>query len=253
MCCWWVTTRTRLPSSLAEGIRRPRPTVRSLARWHRQVGAPQVGFTRIGLTWLVAFVVGAPVQGQEVPAEVRPPSAVGAFAGYGSTDGIWKPDAVTTSVGGVILGAFLDAPTMKSWLSIRVEGAWVQRGSNVSSVAGDTQLAGGIRTDAFALGIHTKYVVALGPADLHLAVGPTIDQIVRVRLDAPLRPALNRPVSTLFGATAGIGVTGVLREQYRVGLEGRLYEGLGDTRSGDFLQMRHRSFELVLRVGRFRS
>jgi len=84
---------------------------------------------------------------------------------------------------------------------------------------------------------------------VHLAAGPTLDQLVQSRVDASLGPILYRDIPTVFGVGLGAGVGGTVAGRYRVELEARFFEGLGDAYSGDFVSVRNRSLEFLTRVG----
>ncbi len=192
------------------------------------------------------FLVPAPSAAQTLPE----PTVFGVVAGYASTAGLWKPDADDRTVGGAVLGGYADARTPLRWLSIRVEVLWSQRGSDVVLPStGPLPLMGGVRADYLTFSVRPRATREVGPARLHVAAGPVFEQLVRERVDATLGPTLNREVATVFGVLAGAGVGTTLGGRWRVELEGRVYEGLSDAFSGDFVSARMRSFEAVARVG----
>jgi hypothetical protein len=188
----------------------------------------------------------APAQAQVALDE---PTIVGVVVGYSNTTGIWKPASDSEKRGGGIVGAFLNAATPIPWFSIRVEGTISQRNSDVTADSGGAPLRGGLRTDYISFAVHPRIAYGLGPLRVHAAAGPTIDQIIRGRLDPNLRSVLNRESSTVFGVGASAGLGATIAGRYRVELEARVYEGLSDAYSGDFVQMRNRSVEFVTRVG----
>lgn len=177
------------------------------------------------------------------------PTIVGVVVGYASSTGIWKPASETEKRGGGVIGAFITAATPIPWFSIRAEGSVTQRNSDVFAVSGDQTVRGGVRTDYVSVAIHARLAAGVGPLRVHATAGPVIDQILRSRLDANLRPVLDREASMVLGAGASVGIGTTLAGRYRVELEARLFEGLGDSYSGDFVQMRNRSTEFVARVG----
>lgn len=202
----------------------------------------------------IAFLSGAlmlvasssPAQAQLALEE---PTIVGVVVGYSTTTGVWKPASVSEKKAGGIVGAFINAATPVPWFSIRVEGTISQRNSDVTADSGGATLRGGLRTDYISFAVHPRVSYALGPVRIHAAAGPTVDQIIRGRLDPNLRSVLNRESSTVFGVGASAGLGATIAGRYRVELEARVYEGLSDAYSGDFVQMRNRSMEFVTRVG----
>jgi hypothetical protein len=177
------------------------------------------------------------------------PTVLGGVVGYNQSQGLWTPDSESESVGGVMLGGFVNAKTPLPWFSIRAELMWVQRGNDVTGVIEGEPLVGGVRSDYITIGIHPRASVGIGPVRVHVAAGPTIDQLINSRLDSTLSSAALADVGTVFGVGAGVGIGGIVGGRYRVELEGRVFEGLGDAYSGDFVAMRYRSFEVVTRVG----
>lgn len=182
-------------------------------------------------------------------AQNAEPTLVGAVAGVAATTSIWKPAAESEREVGAVLGIFLTAATPVPWFSIRAEGTVTQRNSDVLAVSGDETVRGGVRTDYVTFALHARLSTRVGPVRFHAAAGPVIDQILRSRLDPNLRPVLERESSMVFGAGAAVGLGTTVAGRYRVEAEARLFEGLGDAYSGDFVQMRNRSVEFVTRVG----
>ena len=176
-------------------------------------------------------------------------TVAGVVGGYTTTEVLFRPDAETDEVGGLLIGAFVDAQTPVEWLSIRAEGAYTQRGGDVLADAQGLPLNGGMRTDYVSVTVQARAALALGSVRLHVAVGPTIDQLIRSRLDASLEQLLDREHPTVFGVGAGIGIGGWVTARVFAEIEARIVEGLGDAFSGDFISVRHRSTAIVARVG----
>ncbi len=197
---------------------------------------------------LVAVALGGrvdPTAGQSRPA------TVGAFGGYVHNEHRWSREVDTEAVGGLVLGAWVDAPTGLGWLSIGAEGAYAQRGGDARF---DDALVPGafgvspIRTDVLSFSVLPRATLLLGPVDLHVATGPTVDYVVRSRVDPVLEPILEE-VTTGFAWTLTAGIRGAVRERLVVEVEARLVEGLRDAYRGNSLSLRNRSLELVARVG----
>jgi hypothetical protein len=175
------------------------------------------------------------------------PTVIGLVAGWNVNDGIWKPEAETEAVGGVVLGGFANAATPVRWFGVRAELLWTQRGLDVVDALGAP--AGSVRADYLTLTLHARVWKRIGPVRFHAAAGPTVDQTVQRKTDAVLGPALTRDVGTAFGVSAGGGVGFLVASRYRVELEARWLEGLSDAHSGDFVSARNRSLEFLTRVG----
>lgn len=195
----------------------------------------------------LALLLGPMLAGAQTTRTV-----LGGFGGYVSNEQLWQPDETTTAVGGVVLGGFVDAASPTSWFSIRAEGAWVQRGGDVSGQIGGQQVNGGVRTDYLTFSIRPRFSVSTGPVRVGVAVGPVLEHIVRSRRDPALAPVLLDESTPVFGFAAGLGVGAWLNDGWYAELEARMTEGIGDAYSGDFIAFRNRSFEVVARVGTHR-
>jgi hypothetical protein len=200
------------------------------------------GWAGVAIGLSVVLVAPAALDAQQ------PRTLVGVVGGWVQNRHVWSPKSATERVGGVMVGAFLRARTPASWLSVHAEGLWTQRGGDVFDDLDGALVRGSIRTDYLTLAVHPRLSVALGPARLHLAAGPTIDQILRSRLGPGLRMVLADEARTLFGVGAGVGV-GTIVGGVHAEAEARLFEGLGDAYSGPFVSVRNRSFELLVRAG----
>ncbi len=203
----------------------------------------------LALIAVLALSSAVEAQTEEAPAPLDEPTIVGIVGGWAVNEGLWTPEAEGESVGGMILGGFVNARTPASWFSVRAEVMWVQRGFDVTSSVGGDPLVGGVRSDYITVAIHPRASLALGPLRLHLAAGPTLDQLVQSRVDSSLAPILFRDIPTVFGVGLGAGVGATVAGRYRVELEARFFEGLGDAYSGDFISVRNRSLEFLTRVG----
>lgn len=177
---------------------------------------------------------------------------VGVVGGYGSTDQVWTPAMTTEPVGGVVIGAFVNASTPSDWLSITLEGTYTQRGGDVVVYlpgGPDEGSRSAIRADYLTISVQPRGTVAFGPVDLHLTTGPVLDQLIRSRTSAELRPELGDGRGTVFAWSAGIGAGASITERTHAELEVRLVRGLGDAYDGDFVTVRNRSIEFVGRLG----
>ena len=193
---------------------------------------------------MLAFV-GAPI---ELGAQTSG-TLVGAVGGWLENRQIWSPSSETERVAGVLLGAFVRAATPAGWLSIQAEGLWTQRGGEVFDEVDGQVLQGSIRSDYLTISVHPRGSVTLGPLRVHVAAGPTLDQPLRSRFDPGLRMVLENEAPTVFGVSVGAGLGAVVAGQIHAEVEARVFEGLGDAYSGDFVSVRNRSIEILGRVG----
>lgn len=194
------------------------------------------------------FVAGA--MGASPPASAQAARTVlGVVGGVVDNEQRWSRPSETGRVKGALIGGFVIAPTGAGWLSIRLEGLYTQRGGDLLVNEGDEELRGAVRADYFTVSVHPRVSIPLGPVGLHVAAGPTFDQLVRSRLDPGLAQVLVDGSPTVFGVGAGIGVGGYIRDRVYAEVEARVFDGLGDAYSGAFISFRNRSVEVVGRLG----
>jgi hypothetical protein len=190
-------------------------------------------------------MVAAPVAG----TAQLPPMVVGFVGGYTATEHAWSPDTDTERVAGFTLGGFVDVQAPLSWLSAGAELAYTQRGANVLLDVGGTPSLGGIRADYLTWAIRVRAALALGPARVHVVMGPVNDIVVRSRLDPLLVQILDEEQPAPFGFSAGAGLGVWVTERLLAEVEVRVVEGLQPAYSGNFISARNRSQELVARIG----
>lgn len=178
-------------------------------------------------------------------ASAQSGSTAGVVAGYVANEQAWDPEAEAEPVGGLVLGAYISATTPKSWLSVLAEGAYVQRGGDV--VGGEQGVEGAVRADYLSINVRPRIGLAAGPVRVSLAAGPAIDVLIRSRIASGFQALLRDEGTTVFGVMAGVGLDAGIGAGRTVGLEGRLFEGLSDAYSGDFVSLRNRSWEVVAR------
>jgi hypothetical protein len=181
-------------------------------------------------------------------AQDRGPS-VGVVGGATRTQQIWARSADAGTVDGFLFGAWVDAPTPLPWFSVRVEGAFTQRGGDVTTEIGGQVATGGIRSDYLTISVQARGQLRLGRLHLHSVAGPVVDKLMRSRLDPMLAQVLEREVPSVFGVGAGVGVGAQVTKLVVVELELRIFEGLGGAYAGNFQSVRNRSTEIVGRLG----
>jgi len=210
------------------------------------------GRGRLGVVVVVTLAAAVPAPWASGATAQAPSTTVGVVAGYAHNEQIWSRDVETEAVGGLVVGAWANVPTGAGWFSITAEGTYTQRGGDatlddeVVAGAGDTSP---IRADYITISVHPRATARVGPVRIHLTTGPTLDQLVRSRLDPVLVPVLEDGTSTVFSWTAGVGIGGNVTSGVVAEAELRIVEGLGDAYSGPFISLRNRSIELVGRVG----
>ncbi|MBT8489084.1 MAG: outer membrane beta-barrel protein [Gemmatimonadetes bacterium] len=209
-----------------------------MTHWHAQMGLRTLGPIAVALMFVAA---------QAHPGSAQN-SRIGAFAGFNTNEQEWSPDAEVERVTGLVVGAFVDAATPVSGISVLAEGAFIQRGGDVVD-SGTTLVEGAVRTDYLAVSVRAKMALDAGPARLHVAAGPAFENVLRSRVSPGFETTLEREGRSVFGILIGAGVGVGIGQGRRVGIEGRLFDGLGDAYTGDFVSVRNRSWEAVVRFG----
>ena len=82
-----------------------------------------------------------------------------------------------------------------------------------------------------------------------MALGPTFDQVLRRRLDPIIGQVFEEETPTVFSVTVGGGLGGWVTERLFVEIDLRITEGMSDAHDGEFIAVRNRSVEGLLRVG----
>lgn len=173
---------------------------------------------------------------------------LGVLLGGVRNETVWDPSEETTRVDGFTLGAWADAPLPVSGLAIVVEGSYARRGGDVVVDQGGQPGVGGVRASYLHVGAQVQLSSWVGPARLHVAAGPAVDQLLSSSLDPVLAQALDHESPVAFAVTVGAGLA-VEVGRVMVGADARLVEGLGDAYAGSFTRFHHRSWEVRLRMG----
>jgi hypothetical protein len=177
-------------------------------------------------------------------------TVVGALVGMTDNRQLWRSDAIATrGVQGAIVGAFADVAAGAPWLRVRAEGAYTQRGGDVSFIQDDDIAVGGVREHLLTIGVHVGLVRRVGPLRVHVAGGPTLDQVLSSHLDPVLAQVLEEESTVIFGVSVGGGVGAWVSPGLFLGGDVRLTENLGDAYSGNFTSFRNRSVEYRLVAG----
>lgn len=212
---------------------------------HRIV--PTTKLRSLALPFLAVTVLSA----HGVSAQSRP-ITLGGLGGWVQNTPVWNRGFDTESVGGLTLGAWVDVPTPAEWLSVTAEVAFAQRGSGTILDPEEVPGALGaspIRTDYVTTSVLPRATLQVGGVRLHAATGPTMDLLLRSRLDVVLEPELDEPATAVFAWTAGVGIGTDVAMGWVAEIEARIVEGLSNAYSGDLGTLRNRSFEVLARVG----
>ncbi len=176
-------------------------------------------------------------------------SIAGVVAGRVMNEQVWNSEYQTEKVGGVQVGGFLNARTSVPWFEMRAEFMWTQRGGSVVGALGGGELIGEARTDYLTVAVQPRFAARLGLVEVFATAGPVIDVVLRNRFSPELGLGLQE-VAQVFGAGVGAGFAATLPSSFHAEIEARVFEGLGDAYSGDFVSAKNRSSGLVLRFGR---
>ncbi|NJD18437.1 MAG: hypothetical protein FIA95_04040, partial [Gemmatimonadetes bacterium] len=149
---------------------------------------------------------------------------------------------------GFVAGAWMDVQSPKPLLHFLAEAAYARRGGRFP-LAGPSGLIGEVESDWVTFTVAPTLHVALGPVGAYAYAGPTLELHVRTRSAAALRNAYAEPSDQGLAASAGAGLEARL-PGWAVRGEARVVEGLSAAYSGSAGDIRHRSVEVVLRVGR---
>jgi len=149
---------------------------------------------------------------------------------------------------GAILGAFLDVQTPVRHLAILAEAFYAQRGGLLDPVGTSTEPAE-IRVDMLDFTVAPTVRFGFGPASAFAYGGPTLEITMNQRYSPEIAAAYQTPAGQLFAVTAGAGVafgTGL----WSVRAEARIVEELSPAFTGDAGDLKYRSQEILVRVGR---
>lgn len=156
---------------------------------------------------------------------------------------------------GLTTGVFVEAQTPVSFLSVRAEAGYAAKGTVVWNEAEDPDrlLAAKVRAHYLTVPIHGKVAVALGPVAVYLFGGPTLDLLLSSQCSEQFCSFIRNEKPTVLNAALGAGVGFQAPGGYRIGVEGRITEGLGDAYLGELDSARNRSTSLLVRFGRQRG
>jgi len=177
---------------------------------------------------------------------------VGLFVGRISSRQIWSPPYETDGLKGLTAGVFVEARTPVSFLSVRAEAGYAQKGTVVWDESQDPgrNAPARVRSHYLTLPIHGKVSFDVGPAEAYVFGGPTVDFLLSSQCSEEFCQFIRDEKGTVVNAAVGGGVGFRLPGGYTVGLEGRITEGLGDAYLAEFDSARNRSTSVLVRIGR---
>ena len=176
---------------------------------------------------------------------------LGGVAGLSRSRQILERSSDSEPREGFVAGAWMDVQTPKPLLHVLAEATYARRGGRFP-LAGSTGLAGNVDSDWVTFTAAPMLHVSMGPVAAFAYAGPTLETHVRTRSAAALGNAFATPSGQGFSATVGAGLEGRL-EAWSVRGEARVVEGVSPAYSGSAGDIRHRSVEVLLRVGRRRD
>ena len=207
------------------------------------------------LAWLLAAAVVVPM---ESAAQVR---ALGGHVGQVDSRQLWPGSRETDARSGLTLAAYIEVSTPVPLLSVLAEGVYAQRGGNIrlADVISDPALEGlppGLpdvmptQIDYISLALLAAVRLTLGPAGVYVLGGPSLDTQVRGRTAQPLEIAYLEETTPGLTMTGGVGVEVVALERWPLAVEVRRGETVSPAFSGPVGDIRHRTTEVVVRIGR---
>lgn len=197
----------------------------------------------------VIGLLAVAISGSPVVVNAQTSSSIaGVVAGRVKNEQVWSSEYQTEKVGGLQVGGFLNAGTLVPWFKMRAEFMWTQRGGSVVGDLRGDELIGEARTDYLTVAVQPRFSARLGLVEVFAAAGPVIDVVLRNRFSPELGLGF-KEVAQVFGAGLGVGLAATLPSSFHAEIEARVFEGLGDAYSGDFVSAKNRSLGIVLRLG----
>lgn len=147
---------------------------------------------------------------------------------------------------GFAVGAWVDAPTPVGWLSVLAEAGVARRGGEYEEGPGLPTAV--VDVDYLAVAVLPSASVGLGPATLRVFAGPSLDVHLRSQAAVPLQQLFREPATQVLAGVVGAGAAlSVGRATFH--LEVRRHEQLTSAYGDDLQGLRHRSTEVVFRLG----
>jgi hypothetical protein len=183
-----------------------------------------------------------------IPQLAGAQSAIGGMAGRVESRQIRDRGEDSGTRTGALVGAFIDVETPVGPLSVLAEAFYAQRGGRFD-LAGTAGFQGQVQADVLGFTVAPTLHAGIGPLSVYAYGGPMLETPVRTRSTGELSPAYRNPAGQVFAVTGGGGLA-VRAGVWSVRIEARVVEELSAAFSGDAGDFRHRSKEILVRVGR---
>ncbi len=170
---------------------------------------------------------------------------VGFFVGDVESRQLREREDDSGSRNGIVAGAFVDVGIAGHW-SVLTETAYVQRGGRYPADQG----GGEVQADYLEMTVAPSWHLDIAFVGAFAYAGPTAELSLRTKYSADLAAAYQDPADQVLSATAGAGVELRIPSVYGFRLEIRHVEGLTPAFSGRAGDFKHRSTEILVRVGR---
>lgn len=201
------------------------------------------------LTGLLVSAAALLTPARPATAQLR---SVGVYTGVVQSTQVRDRAPDSNSRRGPLLGVFVDPQTPLSWMSVLAELSWVRRGASYDAAVptgGVTQLQ--VRTDYLTFTVAPTLRASVGRLSVFGYAGPSTDILMRSRASTELRTVLERSSDQVLAAVAGGGLEVRLPSGQMVRSEVRMDWGLSAAYSGSGGDVRYRSLEILVRLGRF--
>ena len=183
------------------------------------------------------------------PAGAQGGATYGGFGGQVESRQLHSHDDDSETRSDVVLGAFVDVATPVSWLHIVLEASLARRGGEyeIETAGGPTTQSARIDYLSFAL-LPTAWH-DFGPLALYVSMGFAREQDLSIRSTAELAPLFTEPASGVLALVAAAGVEVSIMRGWSARLEVRELNQVSPAFRPPSGDMRHRSRELVIKVG----
>ncbi len=198
-------------------------------------------------------------------AQAQTVDHVGGHLGRASFQQTWTLDRETDHRRGWTVGAFVDVRTPKPAISVLVEAGLTRRGgawevADLSEILGaDAPGAGALSESVetgvtyLTYGVFPTFHTSVGPVGFFGYLGPSLDLVLDTEVDPSLGFIYAEEGTPVFSGVAGAGIGVSVREGWSARLEARAVRNLSVAYEGDLGDMKHRGFELLVRVGKRRD
>jgi opacity protein-like surface antigen len=148
---------------------------------------------------------------------------------------------------GLLAGAYVDALTPVPWLSVLAEASYAERGGRFTF---PDEADADVRAGYLVFAVAPTARIGLGPVALAVYAGPGVETSVSTRYSPNLAAAYDTPTAQVFIALLGAGLEVHPTRRWALRMEIRHVEGVSAAFTDDAGDFRHRSTEILLRVGR---